>query len=111
MFKKIKRKRDAFKFSGRKHSVKGMISSILGIITCISLLILSYISSLTAGKGSLLLGVIGMALFGISILGLVLGVKGCKEKEIYFTAPIIGLALNGISSIVYFTLYMVGISL
>ncbi len=107
----IKRKRDVLKFSGRNHSIKGLISLILGIISCIALFVISYISSLSAGNGSLLLGVIGMALFGVSITGFILGIKACKGKEIYYTAPIIGLILNGFLSIIYLTLYMVGISL
>jgi hypothetical protein len=107
----FRRKKDAFKFSGRKHSIKGMISSILGGLSCIAILTLSYVSSLTAGNGSIIIGVIGMVLFVISIVGFVLGIKACKEKEIYYTTPIIGLVINGFLSIVYFTLYMVGISL
>lgn len=107
----LKRKKETFKFSIKKHSIMGIISSILGSISCITLIVLSYISSRTAGNGGLVLGVIGMALFCLSITGIVLAIKGFKEKEIYYTAPIVGLGLNGFLSIVYFVLYMVGISI
>lgn len=97
----LKRKKDVFKFSGKGHSVRGMVSVITGSITIISFLALSIISSLSKGNGGLLLGIFGMLLFGISILGFILGIKGCREKEIYYTAPIAGMVLNGFLSILY----------
>jgi hypothetical protein len=105
----FKHKKDVFKFSGRSHSKKGLISVSAGIISLITLLVLSIISSYSKGNGGLILGIIGMVLFVISIVGFVLGIKGCREKEIYYTAPIAGMVLNGFLSILFFTLYMVGI--
>ncbi len=107
----LKHKKDVFRFSGRSHSIKGMISVITGSVTLISFFVLSIISSLSKGNGGLLLGMFGILLFGISIAGFILGIKGCMEKEIYYTAPIAGMVLNGFLSILFFTLYMVGIIL
>ncbi len=109
MFKIFKHKRDIFKFSGRSHSVRGIISVAAGTVTLITLLVLSVISSLSKGNGGIVLGIIGMFLFFISVAGFILGIKACREKEIYYTAPITGMVLNGILSIVFFILYMVGL--
>lgn len=105
----VKRKKEVFKFSGRKHSIRGLISVIFGGITLIALILLSVISSLSGGYGGLILGIIGMVLFVISITGFILGIKSCREKEIFYTAPVVGMVLNGFLSIVFFVLYMIGI--
>lgn len=105
------RKKESFKFSDKKHSVRGLISLVMGILSCVCLLILFYISSLSAGNGGLLLGAVGMAMCVFSIVGFVIAVKACKEKEIYYNVPILGLALNGFLSVTYLILYMLGFSL
>ncbi len=105
----VKRKKEVFKFSGRNHSIRGLISVIIGGITLLALIILSVISSLSGGNGGLILGIIGMVLFVMSIAGFILGIKSCREKEIFYTAPVVGMVLNGFLFIVFFTLYMVGI--
>lgn len=105
----VKRKKEVFKFSGRNHSIWGLISVIIGGITLLALIILSVISSLSGGNGGLILGIIGMVLFVMSIAGFILGIKSCREKEIFYTAPVVGMVLNGFLFIVFFALYMVGI--
>ncbi|QHQ61164.1 hypothetical protein Ana3638_10595 [Anaerocolumna sedimenticola] len=105
----FKHKKEIFKFSGRSHSLKGIISVIIGSLSLISLLILSIISSLSKGNGGLIIGFIGMLLFVISITGFILGIKACREKEIYYTAPVTGMVINGFLSIFFFVLYMVGV--
>ncbi|WMJ89640.1 DUF6142 family protein [Anaerocolumna sp. MB42-C2] len=105
----FKHKKEIFKFSGRSHSVKGIISVIIGVFTLITLLILSIISSLSKGNGGWIIGLIGMLLFAISIAGFVLGIKACREKEIHYAAPVTGMVLNGFLSIFFFVLYMVGV--
>jgi hypothetical protein len=105
----FRRKKDSFKFSGRSHSVKGITSVIIGCFSLITFIVISFISSLSGGNGGLVLGIIGLGLLALSVTGFVLGVKSCKEKEIHYTAPIIGLTLNGILSVIYFVLYLVGL--
>lgn len=105
----LKRKKEIFKFTGKSHSVRGFISVVIGVITLLALIIISMISSLSGGNGGIILGVIGMVLFVVSIVGFILGIKSCMEKEIYYTAPIVGMVLNGFLTIIFIILYMVGI--
>lgn len=107
----FRRKKEAYKFSDRRHSIKGLLSFIMAVISFISLVTLCYISSQTAGNGGMILGVTGMVLCGFTVAGFVLGIKACKEKEVYYNAPVAGLVINGILSTVYLILYMVGITL
>ncbi len=107
----FRRKKEVFKFSGRSHSVRGVISVIAGFVTLIALLVLSVVSSFSKGNGGLIIGIIGMLLFAISVAGFILGIKSCREKEIYYAAPVTGMVLNGFLSIIFFILYMLGLIL
>lgn len=107
----FKRKKEAYKFSDKKQSVRGLISLAMGILSCVCLLVLFYISSLTGGNGGLLLGAIGLLMLIFSIAGFLTGVKASKEKDIYYNIPIIGLVLNGFLVATYLILYMLGIGL
>jgi len=107
MFKK--HKKEIFKFSGRSHSVKGIASIILGIVSLLTLILLSVISSISHGNGGMVIGILGIALLIAAVSGFILGIKACREKEIYYTAPVTGMIMNGLLSLGLFLLYIVGI--
>ncbi len=107
----MKRKKDSFKFSGRSHSVRGIISVGLAVVALLTIVISSIISAISHGNGSMALGAIGIVAFIISLVGFILGIKGSLEKEIYYTAPIVGMIMNGLLFLFYFVLYVVGIFL
>ncbi len=107
----FKKRKDVFKFTGRSHSVKGIAAAVIGGIGVISLLVLFILSSVYRGEGSILLGAAGVIVFALTITGFILGVRACTEKEIYYTAPITGMVINGILSIVLFILYITGLFL
>lgn len=107
----MKRKKDSFIFSGRSHSVKGIISVILAATSLSSIIFSSIISSISHGNGGIFLGVIGVLALFISLAGFILGIKGSLEKEVYYTVPIVGMIVNGVLFLFYFVLYIVGIFL
>jgi hypothetical protein len=75
---------------------------ILGFLT------ISIISGLARGNGGLILGVIGLILFGLSVFGFILSYKSFKKKDIFFRFPIIGAVLNGFMTILLFIIYILG---
>ncbi|MDF2474094.1 MAG: hypothetical protein K0R21_1876 [Anaerocolumna sp.] len=107
----LKWKKKNYKFTDIEHSVKGLISFILGIVSMIAFLVVSYLSSLSGGNGGFGYGVTGIILFIVAIGGLILGVQSFKEKDIYYNAPIAGVVMNGFFVCVYFILYIMGFSL
>ena len=107
----MKRKKDSFKFSGRSHSAKGIISVILAVISLLSIITSSIISAISHGDGGIFLGVAGITALFISLAGFIIGIKGSLEKEIYYTAPVTGMILNGLLFLLFFVLYVVGIFL
>lgn len=102
-------KKESIKFRGRKKSVRGLFSLFIGILVFIGFIVLSVISSQSRGNGGLILGAVAVLCFFAAIIGFILGYRGMKEKDIYFTAPLLGIILNGIMFILYMSLYIIGV--
>lgn len=98
-------------FSGRRHGRLGIISTIIGVMVVLGFITISIISSSDIGEGSLTIGIIGLLLMVIAIFGFVISYKAFKEKDIFYSLPIIGSLLNGIMIVVLLILYILGIGL
>lgn len=103
------RRRGNFKFQGREHSKRGLLSLLLGLLVVISFLTISFISGTKKGNGEFILGVIGMVNFAVAVTGFMLGIKSFREKDIFYVAPVIGVGSNGIMTVLLFCLYIVGL--
>lgn len=106
--RKQKKDKDMIHFSGRRHSKLGIISTILGVIVVAGFITLSMISGLNKGNGGILLGILGILIFGMSILGFVFAYKAYLQKDIFYRFPVLGLILNGLMSIVMLIIYILG---
>lgn len=109
MIKKVKKKKEIVNFTARSHSIKGMISLTIGIAIVMATIILVFMSSFSDGNGGIWYGYMGIGLAILSVVGFVLGAKGFKDKDIYYTAPISGLILNGVLFLFFVVLYLVGV--
>lgn len=109
MKKRAKKKREIVNFTARNHSIRGMISLTIGIAIVMATIILVFASSFSGGNGGIGYGYMGIGLAILSIVGFVLGAKGFKEKDIYYTAPISGLILNGVLFLTFLVLYLIGV--
>lgn len=107
----FKRNKEIIHFSGRSHTKMGIISAVIGIAVVLGFLSISVISGLAKGKGSILLGFIGILLFGLSVFGFILSYKSFQKKDIFYRFPIIGAVLNGIMALLFLVIYIVGIVL
>ncbi len=102
-------RKKGFRFSDKKHSVKGIISLSIGIISLILIGILFYISALAGGSGGMILGYMGVVILISSVIGFVLAYQGYKEKDVYYNLTIIGLIMNILVFLSLFILYIVGL--
>lgn len=100
--------KDMIHFSGRKHTRLGIIAALIGVAVILGFLTISLLSGMMKGKGGLLLGVIGIGLFGLAVFGFVLSYKAFKQKDIFYRFPIIGTILNGLMTIILLTIYILG---
>ncbi len=104
----LRRNKEMIHFSGRRHTKMGIISAIIGCLVVIGFLSISFISGFANGNGGFILGVIGLFLFFLAIFGLVLSYRSFKKKDIFYRFPVVGAVLNGIMTILFLTIYILG---
>ena len=107
----FKRNREMIHFSGRRHTKTGIGSTIIGIIVVLGFLSISIASGVEGGKGSLVLGLIGLLLLGLTVFGFVLAYRAFKKKDIFYVFPILGAVLNGFMIILLLIIYILGFAI
>lgn len=104
MLKKKKR----LKFTDRKHSRQGILSSCLGagaFLVLAGIFAAAYIQRGQAGK---IIAVLGFLAFLLACAGLGYGILGMKEEEVYRLFPYLGCGLNGILLAGFVLIYALG---
>ncbi len=99
------------KFKGRKQSPRGVAAFIMGCVVIIALVTMIILNGVYYVDGDGAFGVIGILSFVMSVAGFVLALMSIKERDIFLGIPVTAISLNGISVIVYFVLYILGLSL
>jgi len=94
-------------FTNKKHSLRAIMATILGIISLLSLIAAVYLAYLRGGETPTGYGVTGLLATLFSLTGLLLGIVTEREKEYYRLFPRLAIGLNflalaGISLILYF---------
>ena len=84
-------------FTNKKHSDKAIMSTILGVISLVSLGIVTYLSYSQGGVMHGGYGATGVLATVDSLIGLILGVLTLRAKDIYRFFPVLGTILNVIS--------------
>lgn len=104
-------KKTALHFAGRRHSAKGITSTVIGGIAWLIFLALCISSSVHGGDAPLLVGTIGVLDTVFALAGIILAWLGFQERDVYYAFPIAGMSVNGILFIVYFSLYFMGVAI
>lgn len=94
-------------YTNKKHSERAIMSTILGTISCVSLVIVVYMTYLREGAATVGYGVTGLLATLFSVVGLTLGIITAREKDYYRLFPRLGIGLNllalaSISFLLYF---------
>lgn len=105
----FRRNKEMIHFSGRRHTKMGIASSVIGVMVMLGFLVISILSGISGGNGGFMLGVIGILLFFFSVTGFVLSYKAFKKKDIFYRFPLIGAVSNGIMTILFLIIYLLGI--
>lgn len=87
-------KAKGYKFTNRRHPEKGIMSTILGIISLVSVWMAIYQTFLAGGKAAANMGMVGLMVTIFSLTGLVLGYFAGKEPDKYVFFPYLGMVLN-----------------
>lgn len=81
-------------FTNKRHSHRAIMSTILGIISIVSLVIVVYLTYRKDGDAAVGYGFTGLLATLFSLIGLVLGVITVRNKEYYRLFPWLGVGLN-----------------
>ena len=92
MFHKI-----GYKFTNKKNPQQGIMASILGAIAMSSVGLAIYLTYLNKGVAAMQYGTVILLSLIFSIIGLVLGIRSCMEKDIYRLFPVLGIILNSVT--------------
>ncbi len=104
-------KKKGYKFTNKSHSQKAVMSTVFGVLSCVSLIAIIYLAYLKGGEIPVNYGMAGILVLLFAIVGVVLGVFAAQEKERFRLFAWLGLALNavalaGVSGILYAGSYL-----
>jgi len=95
-----------FIFTNRVHSKKGIMSIVLGVISCFTILFTIYFTYKSGESASVNYGAALFLAFIFSIVGFLLAVISRFEKDLFYFYSYVGMVLNflvilGISILLY----------
>lgn len=101
--------RHKYKFSNKKHSVGGVISSIMAVIALVLFGRAVMISFGARGEGGMEVGSYALSALAVAFFGCIMGILSYKESDRYYTFSFIGALINGITAIMLTMLFVAGI--
>lgn len=87
-------KKQAFIFTNKRHSDRAIMSTILGVISCMSLAAVVYLSYVQDGNAPISYGLTGLLATLFALMGLIMGIFTALEKDMYKLFPGLGILFN-----------------
>lgn len=91
-----------------KHAKKGIQSCIVAVVIAVVLLVSLAVSYVTHGDVGIFFGLLGIILFGLSCFGVVLSIKGFREREKNYLTCKLGIGFNGLFLLSLIVLFVGG---
>lgn len=102
-------KKKSYKFTNKKQSVRGIISTIY-LVLALGLVVYAIVLSFNAkGNAGVEIGALGMEALLVSAAGIAMGVYGFKEEDVFLRFPWIGTVGNTIVCLFLLGTVLVGI--
>ncbi len=101
--------RHKYKFTNKKHSVGGIISSVMAVAAIALFIVAIVISFKARGEGGAIIGSIALSSLAVAFFGLVIGLMSYKETDRYYTFSFTGSLFNGIMTITMLLMLLVGV--
>lgn len=90
--------KEGYIFTDKKNPKWGIMSSILGAISAISICIAVHFTYLNDGAAPMQYGAVVLLAVLYAVAGMVLGVRSLMEKDIFRFFPVLGITLNLLAS-------------
>ena len=107
----MKERKSSLRFTGRRHARGGVISMVIAGIAWAVFAALCVYSSSTEGNAAPVAGILGITDAFFALTGMVLAFRGFQERDVYYILPAVGIVLNGILFVLYFSLYIMGVAI
>ncbi len=107
----MKEKKTSLHFTGRRQSRGGIISTVMAGIAWILFAALCIYSSSTGGNAAAVAGILGILDAFFVLAGMIVAFRGFYERDVYYVLPAVGMVLNGILFVIYFSLYFMGVAI
>jgi hypothetical protein len=98
-----------YKFTNKKISKGGVMSSLFAVVAAVLLYIGVYISYKADGAGGTSVGILGMSAFLTSTVGFIIGVRSFKNEEAFLGFPWFGVVANAIIWLFMMCIIFIGI--
>lgn len=87
-------KKNSFMFTNKEHTLKGIMATILGVISLISLVYITTESYVKAGAVPMQYGAVAFLTMIFAFVGITLGVLSKSERDKFYFFSYLGIVLN-----------------
>lgn len=87
-------RKKSYKFTNKKHSEKGIMSTVLGIIAMVSIFVAVYQTFLQKGMAGANFGLVGLLSACFAVIGLILGFLAKLEVDRFLFFAYVGIVVN-----------------
>ncbi len=98
-----------YKFTNKRHSVGGVLSSLMALAAVVLIIIAVIISFKAEGYGGEEVGTLSLMALVFSASGLVLGLLSYRETDRYYSFSFAGSLVSGIVTVLLVMLFFTGI--
>lgn len=105
------KRKNHYKFTGKKHSKRGMLACFLAAASIFALIYMIMTSFWQKGNGSIYLGSAGLLALAVAVAAFIQAVKSLREEDAFRGIPVISVILSLLASGAWIALYAVGFSL
>ena len=102
-----RKKKNSFKFAGKKHSKRGKISLVLALCTVFAGIGMVVFSIQNGGNADVYIGTAGLAMLLLSGVSLLIGLSSLREES-YKLFPVLGNICSGITFAGWVAVYVLG---
>lgn len=103
-----RKKKNSYKFAGKKHSKRGKLSLALALVSVLAGIGMILLSIQKGGNASVYIGSAGVFALLLSAVSLLIGLTSLKEES-YKLFPVLGSVCSGVTLAGWLALYIMGI--
>lgn len=106
--KKQKKHHGNYKFTIKRHTEKGIVSTVFSLLSLVGLVATSAVSYRMKGNAGIYIGTIGLSAMVFAGIGLIMGLLSFRERERYYLFSRVGSLLSFFTLLLWVFIYVLG---